>query len=165
MIIILKWVGLITPIISLPDTQINKMVQETSTSSHQHGYAQCIHTEQEIWQAEVITFWLPRLHCELLYYNFLLNSNLFEKKETVDIDNTQLPLSGKHFLVKFPPVTGSKKKVPARKCSICNFTKQQLVYFNKKNLQLPIKYSSYGFTVCANVTLCITACFELFHKK
>ena len=42
------------------------------------------------------------------------------KKQSVDIDNMQLHLAGKHFIRKFTSIPGSKWKSPARKCSVCN---------------------------------------------
>lgn len=102
--------------------------------------------------------------------NYLITTSVgtatcLKKRESCDIDNTQLRLSGKHFPLKLPPVAGSKRKAPARKCSVCNFTKQQLARYNKTDLKLCVKYSSYGCTVCSNVTLCITPCFEIFHTE
>ena len=101
--------------------------------------------------------------------NYLLTTSLgtatcLKKKQPVNIDNTQARLCGKHFPVKLTTVTGSKRKSPARKCAVCNFTKQQLAYYSKTDLELPIKYSSFGCTVCESLTLCITSCFELFHS-
>ena len=102
--------------------------------------------------------------------NYLITTSLgtatcLKKKKPVDIVNTQSRLCGKHFLVKLPPVTGSKRKSPARKCGVCNFTKQQLAHYNKTKLELPIKYSLYGCNVCTSLTLCITPCFEIFHSN
>ena len=101
--------------------------------------------------------------------NYLITTSLgtatcLKKKQPVDIDNTQSRLCGQHFPVKLPPVSGSKRKSPARKCTVCNFTKQQLAHYNKMDLELPIKYSSYGCTVCQSLTLCITPCFKIFHS-
>ena len=71
--------------------------------------------------------------------NYLITTSLgtatcLKKKQPVDIDNTQSRLCGQHFPVKLPPVTGSKRKSPARKCAVCNFTKQQLAHYNKKRI-------------------------------
>ena len=54
------------------------------------------------------------------------SATCLKKKPAIDVDNSQLRLAGKHFVKKFPTVRGSKRKSPARKCSICNFTCQQL---------------------------------------
>ena len=88
-----------------------------------------------------------------------------KKKPSLDIDNTQLRLSGKHYIRKFPTVPGSKRKSPARKCSVCNFTSQQLARMGHNDLNFQIRYSSYGCTICSQVTLCLIPCFEIFHSK
>ena len=92
-------------------------------------------------------------------------ASCLKRKPLIEIDHTQLRLAGKHFIRKFPPVPGSKRKSTARKCSACNFTNQQLVKMSQNDLNLQIKYSSYGCTICSQVTLCFIPCFEIFHSK
>ena len=43
-------------------------------------------------------------------------------KPPVPIDNTEMRLSGKHFVSKLDTVVGSKRKAPTHKCKVCNFT-------------------------------------------
>ena len=102
--------------------------------------------------------------------NYLITTSIEEatclkKKPCPDVDNTQLCLSGKHYIRKLPSVPGSKRKAPARKCTVCNFTSQQLARMGQNDLNLQICYSSYGCTICSDVTLCLIPCFELFHSK
>ena len=87
-----------------------------------------------------------------------------KRKSPVPIENTEMRLSGKHFVSKLDTVVGSKRKAPACKCKVCNFTCEQLAHYGHNNLQLPNKYSSYGCKFCSNSTLCITPCFEIFHS-
>ena len=93
----------------------------------------------------------------------LETANCTKKKIPVPIDNTPLRLLGRHFITKFDSVPGSKRKYPARKCRVCNFTPEQLADRGHKGLKLPSKYSSYCCRQCGGITLCITLCFEVFH--
>ena len=86
-----------------------------------------------------------------------------KKKIPIPIDNTPLRLTGRHFITKFKAVPGSKRKTPARKCRVCNFTTEQLEREGHRGLVIPPKYSSYGCDTCGEITLCISPCFELFH--
>ncbi|MCG8622400.1 MAG: transposase [Proteobacteria bacterium] len=88
-----------------------------------------------------------------------------KKKPSIDLDNTQLRLSGKHYIKNWSAVPSSKRKSPARKCAVCNFTPQQLAKYGYNDLKIPVKYSSYGCTICSQITLCITPCFEMFHSN
>ena len=79
--------------------------------------------------------------------NYLITTSVesatcLKKKPAIDIDNSQLRLAGKHFVKKFPTVPGSKRKSPARKCSVCNFTRQQLARMGHNDLNIPVRYSS-----------------------
>ena len=94
----------------------------------------------------------------------LETATCMKRKPPVPIDNTEMRLSGKHFVSKLDTVVGSKRKAPARKCKVCNFTHEQLAHYGHNNLQLPKKYSSYGCKLCSNINLCITLCFEIFHS-
>ena len=93
------------------------------------------------------------------------SATCLKKKPSIEIDNSHLGLAGKHFVRKFTTVPGSKRKTPARKCSVCNFTHQQLTRMGHNDLNLQVRYSSYGCTVCSQVTLCLIPCFEIFHLK
>ena len=86
-------------------------------------------------------------------------------KPPVPIHNTETRLSGKHFISKLDTVVGSKRKVPARKCKVCNFTCEQLAHYGHNDLQLCNKYSLCGCKTYSNITLCITPCFEIFHSE
>ena len=87
-----------------------------------------------------------------------------KRKPSVPIDNTEMRLSGKHCVSKLDTVVGSKRKPPAHKCKVCNFTHEQLAHYSHNDLQLPNKYFSYECKLCSNITLCITPCFEIFHS-
>ena len=39
------------------------------------------------------------------------------------------------------------------------------MWMGYNNLNLPIKYSSYGCTICLQVTLCLIPCYKMFHSK
>ena len=102
--------------------------------------------------------------------NYLITTSLekatcIRKKPPAPIDNTEARLNGKHFIKKFDPLPNSKRKAPARRCKVCNFTREQLVHYGYEQLKLPVKYSCYGCTICANVSLCLTPCFEVFHSE
>ena len=102
--------------------------------------------------------------------NYLITTSLekatcIRKKPPAPIDNTEVRLNGKHFIKKFDPLPNSKRKAPARRCKVCNFTREQLVHYGYEQLKLPVKYLCYGCTICANVTLCLTPCFEVFHSE
>ena len=93
----------------------------------------------------------------------LATANCTKKKIPVPIDNTPLRLSGRHFISKLESVPGSKCKFPARKCSVCNFTTEQLNRLGHMGLKLQSKYSSYCCHTCSGIALCISPCFEIFH--
>ena len=95
----------------------------------------------------------------------LENATCLRKKPHTPVDNIETRLNEKHFITKFVPLPNSKRKAPTRRCKVCNFTHEQLAHYGCKGLALPVKYSSYGCTVCTNVTLCITPSFEVFHTK
>ena len=87
-----------------------------------------------------------------------------KRKPPFSIANTETRLSGKHFVSKLDTVVGSKRKAPAHKCKVCNFTCEQLAHYGHNDSQLSNKYSSYGCKLCSNITLCITPYFEIFHS-
>ena len=93
------------------------------------------------------------------------SATCLKKKPSIEIDNSHLWLAGKHFVRKFTTVPGSKRKMPVKKCSVCNFTCQQLARMDHNDFNLQVRYSSYGCTVCSQVTLCLIPCFEIFHSK
>ena len=93
------------------------------------------------------------------------SANCLKKKPWIEIVNSHLRLAEKHFVRKFTTVPGSKRKMPARKCSVCNLTCQQLARMGHNDLNLQVRYSSYGCTVCSQVTLCLIPCFKIFHLK
>ena len=95
----------------------------------------------------------------------LENATCLRKKPPTLIDNTETRLNSKHFTKKFEPLLNSKRKVPAHRSKVCNFTHEQLAHYGYENLTRPIKYSLYGCTICTNVTLCLTPCFEVFHSE
>ena len=95
----------------------------------------------------------------------LENATCLRKKPPTPIDNTGTRLNGKHFIAKFECLPNSKRKAPARRCKVCNFTCKQLALYGCEGLTLPVKYSSYECTVCTNVTLCITPCLKYFIPK
>ena len=95
----------------------------------------------------------------------LENATCLRKKPPTPIDNTETQLNGKHFIKRFECLPNSKRKAPGRRCRVCNFTREQLAHYGYERLTLPVKYSSYGCTICTNVTLCLTPCFEVFHSE
>ena len=70
------------------------MIQETSPSPHKHGSSKCTSVES------------------------VESATCLKKKLSIEIDNSHLQLAGKHFVRKFTTVPGSKRKMPARKCSV-----------------------------------------------
>ena len=95
----------------------------------------------------------------------LENATCLRKRPHTPINNTETRLNGKHFIKKFEHLPNSKRKAPARRCKVCNFSHEQLAHYVCELLALPVKYSSYGCTVCTNVTLCISPCFKVFHSE
>ena len=67
-----------------------------------------------------------------------------KRKSPVPIENTEIRLSGKHFVSKLETVVGFNRKEPAQKCKVCNFTCKQLAHYHHNDLQLSNKYSSNG---------------------
>ena len=101
-------------------------------------------------------------HCAYKEYiaKYLITTSVesatcLKKKPSIEIDNSHLWLAGKHFVRKFTTVPGSK-----RKCSVCNFTCQQLARMGHNDLNLQVRYSSYGCTVCSQVTLLLDSMFR-----
>ena len=93
----------------------------------------------------------------------LESASCTKKNIPVPIDNTPLRLTGRHFITKLQSQAGSKRKISARKCRVCNFTSEQLQKKGHIGLKLKSKFSSYGCNLCGGITLCISPCFELFH--
>ena len=48
-----------------------------------------------------------------------------KKKSPLPLYNAPLRLTGRYFILKLQPVPGSNRKAPARKCKVCNFTREQ----------------------------------------
>ena len=141
------------------------MVQETSPSPHKHGNSKCTYTEQKVWCTKMSHCVYREYIAKYLITMSIESATCLKKKPSIEIDNSHLWLAGKHFVRKFTTVPGSKRKTPARKCSVCNFTCQQLVRMGHNDLNLQLRYSSYGCTVCSQVTLCLIPCFEIYHSK
>ena len=87
-------------------------------------------------------------HCAYREYiaKYLITTSVesatyLKKKPSIEIDNSHLWLAGKHFVRKFETVPGSKRKTPARKCSVCNFMCQQLARMGHNDLNLQVRYS------------------------
>ena len=78
----------------------------------------------------------------------LESANCTKKKIPVPIDNTPLRLTGRHFVSKLESQAGSKRKISARKCRVCNFTPEQLHKKGHIGLKLKSKFSSYGCNLC-----------------
>ena len=95
----------------------------------------------------------------------LEKATCIRKKLPTPIDNTEARLNGEHFIKKFDRLPNSKRKALARRCKVCNFTPEQLVHYGYEQLKLPVKYLYFGCTICANVTLCLTPCFKVFHSE
>ena len=132
---------------------INMVVLNAFILNKKYGTVKMSHTSYREYLANyLITTSLDKANC-------------LKKKPPIPIDNTETRLSGKHFIKKFDHLPNSKRKAPARRCKVCNFTPEQLAHYGYEQLKLPVKYSSFGCTVCANVTLCLTPCFEVFHTE
>ena len=78
---------------------------------------------------------------------------------------TEERLSPHHFPRKFRTVATCKRKVPTKRCRVCNFSKQKLLHFGYNGIKLPVKYTSYTCDKCENMPLCIEPCFKLFHTE
>ena len=132
---------------------INMVVLNAFILNKKYGTVKMSHTSYREYLANyLITTSLDKANC-------------LKKKPPTPIDNTETRLSGKHFIKKFDRLPNSKRKAPAQRCKVCNFTPEQLAHYGYEQLKLPVKYSSFGCTVCANVTLCLTPCFEVFHTE
>ena len=132
---------------------INMVVLNAFILNKKYGTVKMSHTSYREYLANyLITTSLDKANC-------------LKKKPPTPIDNTETRLSGKHFIKKFDRLPNSKRKAPAQRCKVCNFTPEQLAHYGYEQLKLLVKYSSFGCTVCANVTLCLTPCFEVFHTE
>ena len=141
------------------------MVQKTSPSPYKHGYSKCTHFEQKVRCSKMSHSAYREYIAKYLITTSIESATCLKKKPSIDVYNSHLRLAGKHFVKKLPTVRGSKRKLPARKCSVCNFTRQQLAKMGHLDINMPIRYSSYGCTICSQVTLCLVPCFEIFHSK
>ena len=74
-------------------------------------------------------------------------------------------LQGKHFPVKFPLYTNAKRKYPAKRCRVCNFTEQQRAYNGYPGRKLSVRHTTFTCTKCEGIPLCISPCFQLFHTE
>ena len=95
-------------------------------------------------------------HCAYREYiaKYLITTSVesatcLKKKPSIEIDNSQFIVGREAFCKKFTTVPGSKRKMPARKYSVCNFTCQQLTRMGHNDLNLQVRYSSYGCPVCS----------------
>ena len=91
------------------------------------------------------------------------SSLLLRKTPQLSIDNPEIRLSGKHFPCKLTSADKAKRKAPACRCHVCNFTTKQLSHHGYTGMKLLLKFSCFGCTQCTNVTLCITPCFKIYH--
>ena len=132
---------------------------------HLINNSKCTYTQQKVWCTKNVTLCIQRTHCQISNYNVRRIATCLKKKPSIEIDNSHLWLAGKHFVRKFTTVPGSKRKMPARKCSVHNFMCQQLARMGHNDFNLQVRYSSYGCTVCSQVTLCLIPCFKIFHSK
>ena len=104
-------------------------------------------------------------HTGYLIATSINSSLLLCKTPQLSIDNPEIRLSGKHFPCKLTSADEAKRKAPAHRCHVCNFTTKQLSHHGHTGMKLPLKFSCFGCTQCTNVTLCrsITPCFEIYH--
>ena len=91
------------------------------------------------------------------------NAQLLWKTVPQILDNSQLQLTGRHFICKIKCLDGAKRKTPACRCHVYNFAQQQLAHYCLPLHKLPKKISSFGCGHCENITLCITPCFKIYH--
>ena len=91
------------------------------------------------------------------------SSLLLHKTPQLYIENPEMRLTGKHFPGKLTSPKEGKRKPPARRCHVCNFTAEQLSHYGCTGMTLPLKFSCFGCSQCTNVTLCITSCFKIYH--
>ena len=112
-------------------------------------------------------------HCAYMEYiaKYLITTSVesatcLKKKLSIAIDNSHLQFAGKHFVRKFTTVPGSKRKMPARKCSVCNFMHQQLARMGHNDLNLQVRiFFIWLYSLLTQVTPCLIPCFKIFHLK
>ena len=78
---------------------------------------------------------------------------------------TEERLGGNHYPRKFNTVSTCKRKVPTKRCKVCNFSRQKLAHFGYNGVHLPVKYTSYTCDKCINLPICIEPCFKIFHTQ
>ena len=89
---------------------INMVVLNAFILNKKYGTVKMSHTSYREYLANyLITTSLDKANC-------------LKKKPPTPIDNTETRLSGKHFIKKFDCLPNSKRKAPARRCKVCNFT-------------------------------------------
>ena len=130
---------------------INTVVLNSYILNKKFGVIQLIHTRYREYIAKY------------LITTSVDSAVLTRKTIPLAIQNSEVCLSGKHFVHKIDSLPGAKRKTPACRCHVHNFTQKQLTHYWYDGLKLPLKFSSFSCTMCVNVTLCITPCFEIYH--
>ena len=141
-----------------------QVFQKVTAPFCKHDNSQCLYSEK-IWNKKMshsaYREYIVQYHISIS----LITATSTKRKLPVPIDNTQMRLSGKHFVSKLDTVVWVKKESTYSKVQICNFTHEQLAHYGHSDLQLPDKYSPYRCKTCSSITLCITPCFEIFHSN
>ena len=65
-------------------------------------------------------------------------AELLRKNTPQIVDNSQLGLIGRHFICKIKWLNGAKRKTPACRCHVCNFTQEQLAHQSLLTHKLPL---------------------------
>ena len=64
------------------------------------------------------------------------------------VENSQLCLTGRHFICKIKCSDGAKRKTPVCRCHWCNFSQEQLAHHSLPPHKLTLKFSCFGYSQC-----------------
>ena len=71
-------------------------------------------------------------------------AQLLRKSMPWIVDNSQVRLTGRHFICKIKCLDGARRKTTAHRYHMCNFTQEQLAFYGFAPHKLPLKFSSFG---------------------
>ena len=88
-------------------TEVCKMVQKAASTFDKHGSSQFLHTEQKIWGQTNDSHFLQYI-ANYLISTSVENAQLLRKNIAPQItDNSQLRLTGRHFICKIKCFDGA----------------------------------------------------------
>ena len=110
--------------VSLHHTKLFQVVEKVAAPFDKHGNSKCLYAESKIWRKKWSHSAYREYIAQYLITTSLETATCTKRKPPFPIDNTETILTGKHFVSKLDTVVGSKRKSPAHKCKVCNFTRE-----------------------------------------